>query len=97
VLPYEQLFGPNVVGTAELIRMALTSRIKPITYLSTVAVVFDDAAIADEDAGHPGTSPVRELNDGYANGYAISKWGGEVRCGRPTTCAGCRCRCSART
>jgi len=78
VLPYDQLFGPNVVGTAELIRMALTSRMKPITYLSTVAVVFDDAAIADEDADIRVTSPVRELNDGYANGYAISKWGGEV-------------------
>jgi fatty acid CoA ligase FadD9 len=29
VLPYSELFGPNVVGTAELIRLALTSRIKP--------------------------------------------------------------------
>ncbi|WP_249227739.1 carboxylic acid reductase [Kutzneria sp. CA-103260] len=78
VLPYDQLFGPNVVGTAELIRMALTTRIKPITYLSTVAVVFDDPAIGVEDADIRVTSPVRELNDGYANGYAISKWGGEV-------------------
>ena len=24
VLPYSQLFGPNVVGTAELIRLAVT-------------------------------------------------------------------------
>ena len=78
VLPYDQLFGPNVVGTAELIRLALTSRIKPITNLSTVAVVEGDAAIADEDADIRVTSPVRELDDSYANGYAVSKWAGEV-------------------
>ena len=28
VLPYRQLFGPNVVGTAELIRLAITTRLK---------------------------------------------------------------------
>jgi fatty acid CoA ligase FadD9 len=78
LLPYDQLFGPNVVGTAELIRMALTTRVKPITYLSTVAVVEGDARIADEAADIRVTSPVREINDGYANGYAISKWAGEV-------------------
>ncbi len=38
VLPYEQLFGPNVLGTAELIRIALTTKLKPFTYLSTVRV-----------------------------------------------------------
>lgn len=38
VLPYSQLFGPNVVGTAEIIKLALTTRRKPISYLSTVAV-----------------------------------------------------------
>ncbi|KIU37500.1 SDR family oxidoreductase, partial [Mycobacteroides immunogenum] len=31
VLPYNQLFGPNVVGTAEIIKLALTTTIKPIT------------------------------------------------------------------
>ena len=43
--PYSQLFGPNVVGTAELIRLALTTRLKPITYLSTVAVVNGDVVL----------------------------------------------------
>ena len=28
VLPYSELFGPNVVGTAELIRIALTTRLQ---------------------------------------------------------------------
>src|SRR4249920_3366068 len=38
VLPYSQLFGPNVLGTAELIRIALTSKVKPFAYVSTMAV-----------------------------------------------------------
>src|SRR4029077_1608584 len=38
VLPYSQLFGPNVVGTAELIRISLTTRQKPFVYVSTVGV-----------------------------------------------------------
>ena len=79
VLPYGQLFGPNVVGTAELIRMALTTRIKPITYLSTVGVAAGvDPSALDEDADIRVTSPVRELDETYANGYATSKWAGEV-------------------
>jgi fatty acid CoA ligase FadD9 len=78
VLPYDQLFGPNVVGTAELIRLALTTRLKPITYLSTVAVLFGDTSIADEDSDIRVTSPVRTLDSSYASGYATSKWAGEV-------------------
>ena len=35
VLPYSELFGPNALGTAELIRIALTSKHKPYTYVST--------------------------------------------------------------
>ena len=38
VLPYSQLFGPNALGTAELIRIALTTRIKPFVYVSTIGV-----------------------------------------------------------
>src|SRR6476661_4499618 len=38
VLPYDQLFGPNALGTAELIRIALTTRIKPFAYVSTIGV-----------------------------------------------------------
>ncbi|OLR93391.1 oxidoreductase [Actinokineospora bangkokensis] len=76
VLPYDQLFGPNVVGTAELIRLALTHRVKPITYLSTVGVL-DDPAITEVDDIRT-TSPVRRVDGGYANGYSTSKWAGEV-------------------
>ncbi|MFF4818533.1 carboxylic acid reductase [Kitasatospora sp. NPDC001309] len=78
VLSYGQLFGPNVLGTAELIRLAVTSRIKQFTYLSTVAVVFGNAAAADESADIRTAGGVRELDGGYADGYAASKWAGEV-------------------
>ncbi|MGY4101256.1 carboxylic acid reductase [Nocardia sp. R16R-3T] len=79
VLPYEQLFGPNVVGTAEVIRLALTSRLKPVTYLSTVAVAAQVAPETfTEDGDIREISPVRALDDGYANGYGNSKWASEV-------------------
>ena len=38
VLPYSELFGPNALGTAELIRIALTGKKKPYTYVSTIGV-----------------------------------------------------------
>ncbi|GAA5092488.1 carboxylic acid reductase [Nocardia iowensis] len=79
VLPYDQLFGPNVVGTAEIIRLALTERIKPVTYLSTVAVASQiDPQIFTENGHIREISPVRTLGDDYANGYGNSKWAGEV-------------------
>ncbi|MGW1728879.1 carboxylic acid reductase [Streptomyces sp. NPDC002306] len=78
VLPYEQLFGPNVVGTAELIRLAITARMKPLTFLSTVAALVGTLSSADESADIRTVSPLRKLGDGYANGYATSKWAGEV-------------------
>ncbi|GBG37831.1 carboxylic acid reductase [Mycobacterium montefiorense] len=79
VLPYDQLFGPNVVGTAELIRLAITTRIKPVTYLSTVSVAMSvDPAKFLEDGDIRTVSPVRPIDDSYANGYGNSKWGGEV-------------------
>ncbi|WP_415974985.1 carboxylic acid reductase [Rhodococcus sp. 077-4] len=76
-LPYEHLFGPNVVGTAEVIRLALTHHVKPVTYLSTVAV-----AVGVENFRENGDirtdSPSRAVDDSYANGYGNSKWAGEV-------------------
>ncbi|WP_067722775.1 carboxylic acid reductase [Nocardia yamanashiensis] len=79
VLPYDQLFGPNVVGTAEIIRLALTTQRKPVTYLSTVAVAAQVAPDAFEENGDVREfSAVRSVDDGYANGYGNSKWAGEV-------------------
>ncbi|WP_024803421.1 carboxylic acid reductase [Nocardia sp. BMG51109] len=79
VLPYDQLFGPNVVGTAEVIRLALTARMKPVTYLSTVGVAAQvDPEVFTEDGDIREVSPARALDDSYANGYGNSKWAGEV-------------------
>ncbi|TGD90659.1 NAD-dependent epimerase/dehydratase family protein [Mycolicibacterium sp. CH28] len=79
VLPYSELFGPNVTGTAEVIRLALTARIKPVTYLSTVAVAMTvDPANFAEDGDIRTFSARRPVDGTYANGYANSKWAGEV-------------------
>ena len=79
VLPYSQLFGPNVVGTAELIRIALTTRIKPFVYVSTIGVgdgIAPGKFVEQVDVRQ--MSATRVVGDGYANGYGNSKWAGEV-------------------
>ena len=79
VLPYSQLFGPNVVGTAELIRLALSRRVKRFIYLSTVGVATGMAPNSLVEDGDIRTiSPTRTVDEEYANGYANSKWAGEV-------------------
>ena len=79
VLPYSELFGPNALGTAELIKIALTTKIKPYTYVSTIGV-GDQIAPGTfvEDADIRQISATRAINDNYANGYGNSKWAGEV-------------------
>ncbi|KMO84979.1 oxidoreductase [Mycolicibacterium chubuense] len=79
VLPYSQLFGPNAVGTAELIRMALTTRQKPFAYVSTIGVgagIEPGRFVEDGDIRQ--ISATRRVDDSYANGYGNSKWAGEV-------------------
>lgn len=81
VLPYSQLFGPNVVGTAELIRLAVTGRLKPIINISSIAVTFlpGGSSLLDEDADVRAAYPVLDTEAaGYATGYGMSKWAGEV-------------------
>jgi fatty acid CoA ligase FadD9 len=95
VLPYDQLFGPNVVGTAELIKLGITGKMKPFTYLSTVGVDVAmqlDRGMLDETGDIRKLSPARRTDDSYANGYNTSKWGSEVllrevyeHCGLPVS------------
>ncbi|WP_155768642.1 thioester reductase domain-containing protein, partial [Mycobacterium colombiense] len=97
VLPYSELFGPNAVGTAELIRIALTSKQKPYTYVSTIGVGDQiQPGKFVENADIRQISATREINDNYANGYGNSKWAGEVLlraahdlCGLPVTVFRC--------
>jgi fatty acid CoA ligase FadD9 len=79
VLPYSQLFGPNAVGTAELIRVALTTKQKPFVYVSTIGVGAGiELSTFTEDADIRVISATRKVDDSYANGYSNSKWAGEV-------------------
>ncbi len=78
VLPYNQLFAANVAGTAELIRLAITSRRKRIHYISTLGVSALSTRLVDEDSDIRDAVPVCEINASYANGYGISKWASEV-------------------
>ena len=86
---YQNLFGPNVVGTAEIIRLALTTRRKTIDFVSTEAVYryLDPSDGVHEDSKLQNTIP---LTDSYAAGYGASKWAAEVllqkanqQCGLP--------------
>ena len=97
VLPYRELFEPNVVGTAELIRLAVTNKLKSYTYVSTDNVGDHvDPALFTEDADIRVISPARPINETYANGYGNSKWASEVllreaheQCGLPVAVMRC--------
>ncbi len=78
-MPYSELFCPNVVGTAELIRIALTTRLKSYTYVSTANVGDQIEPWAfTEDGDIRLISPTRINDASNANGYGNSKWAGEV-------------------
>lgn len=78
VLPYHQLFGANVVGTAELIRLAITTKVKRIHYISTLGVTALADHLVDEESDIRRAISVARLDDSYANGYGVSKWASEV-------------------
>ncbi|WP_284256232.1 carboxylic acid reductase [Acidocella aquatica] len=79
-LSYRNLFEPNVLGTAELIRLALTERLKRFDYISSVAVphMGADLARGPESMDVRKGAPEMPLIDMYASGYGASKWAGEV-------------------
>ena len=67
------------MGTAELIRIALTTRIKPFVYVSTIGVGDGiEPGRFFEDTDIRAISATRKVDDNYANGYGNSKWAGEV-------------------
>jgi len=76
-LAYRHLFRPNVVGTAEIIKLALTKKLKPIDFISTVGVfgLLENPRDIHEQARFKNEI---ELSDTYASGYATSKWAGEL-------------------
>jgi fatty acid CoA ligase FadD9 len=80
VFSYEQLFAPNVLGTAQLIRLALHGKHKRFDYVSTIGVLegFRGPGKALEQDGVDALQPVWPVAGGYAHGYATSKWASEV-------------------
>jgi fatty acid CoA ligase FadD9 len=78
ILPYNQLFAANVSGTAELIRLAITTKLKRIHHISTLGVNTLADRLVDEDSDIRDAIPSAGLNDSYANGYGTSKWASEV-------------------
>ena len=73
---YAHLFGPNVIGTAEIIRLAITHHKKPIDFISSVAVerYLETSQINNEASP---LLPQVKLSGHYAAGYGISKWAAE--------------------
>ena len=58
VLPYSELFGPNVVGTAELIRIALTTKLKSYRVrVDRHRRRTDRAVVVHRGCRHPGHQP----------------------------------------
>ncbi|CAF1144470.1 unnamed protein product [Rotaria magnacalcarata] len=67
VLPYSKLYGSNVCGTQEIIRLAThTTTCIPIHYISTLSVLSSNV---NKEVSIDEVSP-----DGLISGYAQSKW-----------------------
>ena len=79
-LSYVQLFEPNVLGTVEVMKLAVKARRKSISFISSIAVTAGLAheGLIHEDEDVRALCPERPTGGGYAAGYAASKWAGEV-------------------
>lgn len=73
--PYAALKNPNVQGTREVIRMAAQHHIKPVHYMSTIAV-FSSLGFAGIRSVNEDTAPA--LPDKLFMGYTESKWVAEM-------------------
>ena len=72
---YRQLFEPNVLGTVEVMRLAITTRVKALIFISSVGVVGGldhPAPVSEEEVG---TKLATELpgDGGYALGCALPR------------------------
>jgi fatty acid CoA ligase FadD9 len=100
LLSYADLFPPNVLGTAHVIRFAIERRRKRLQFVSSSAVAAGVRAVIPESARAEKMWSRRPLhtsqNRGYAAGYAASKWAAEVlladlhgRCNVPVSVVRC--------
>jgi amino acid adenylation domain-containing protein/thioester reductase-like protein len=75
--PYATLKPANVLGTAEILRLATTARLKPVHLVSTTSVF---AAASYAQAGPIGEDTPLATAAGLKGGYAQSKWVAERLC-----------------
>jgi thioester reductase-like protein len=71
IYPYSEFKETNVLGTQEVIRLACESRVKPVHFVSTIAVFNSNGQSSDQ--------VIREIDDlpkgsTVFGGYAQSKW-----------------------
>lgn len=79
-LGYAAMFEPNVLGTVEVMRFALARRIKSMSFISTIAVLYglDRTEPIREDEEVRTLFTERPTEAGYAAGYGGTKWAGEL-------------------
>ena len=78
VLPYSELFGPNVVGHRRADPDRADHKLKPYAYVSTANVGDQSTVGVHRGRRHPGHQPHPHHRRSYSNGYGNSKWAGEV-------------------
>ena len=79
-LPYRELFAANVSGTAGVIRLAITGALKPVTFMSSIATALltGTSLPLDELSDIRQVLPEIVMTGGIVDGYAATKWAGEV-------------------
>jgi thioester reductase-like protein len=71
IYPYHELKATNVLGTQEILRLAGQVKVKPVHYVSSIAV-FDSAAYARAEMVRE-EDPLPDA-EGFYTGYAQTKW-----------------------
>lgn len=71
VYPYSQLKATNVLGTQEILRLAGRVRTKPVHYVSSMAVFFNDAYVGVERLRE---SDIPRYHPSLKGGYTQSRW-----------------------
>jgi thioester reductase-like protein len=74
VQPYSVLKTTNVDGVQEVLRLAARSRVKPLHYVSSVAVFESDSCASMDRVGE---DEDLDRSSGFHNGYDMSKWAAE--------------------
>jgi thioester reductase-like protein/FkbH-like protein len=71
IYPYREFRGPNVLGTQEVLRFACKAKVKPLHFVSTVAV-FNGRGLSSDQVVQEADDPPN--GEALFGGYAQSKW-----------------------